>query len=496
MAVRYGSMGARLYRMAGRHGWVLTGCALAAAVVAVLPTAQIGVGAALLKGLVGSYLYEIDHTTTRNPSLAVAAINYPKGITLSWDYSCWDGNDFAPLGPPHYWLDMPDWVAPDPLRPQSHWGWTSESTYTDPIPLIPGRAYTYTLQAWAEDRPQCLDATGHPLPTPPPGANPRDIYVRNTEGGSTTFTFTPAQILASANQAVDSRLDLRFSENHPLDFQFANRVYRGGLFVGNAPDPSRVGRSFVQFQNSAAADGTFPFAADLAVNATRLAASGSVTVGAQRVSWDGDTAGLKWTSAPAFDPTRAPISQTFTWNQASPQSAWLNFGVADALGSVQGNGPLSFGLAATNEGSTGWAYLAKTEYDPNLGPRLLSVGGSPINVSRITFSSLPLSWGYSASGRVWLNGPAPAGGATVRFHWRSAGGFGWSSAGGANDVVVAAGQSSAAFEIEFGVPPNAQTWNAPSLVEVSALVVESWNQHRPVTVPARSRFPINANAGW
>ncbi len=42
---------------------------------------------------------------------------------------------------------------------------------------------------------------------------------------------------AGSNQAVDSRLDLRYSDNHLLDHVFGATTYRGGLFVGYSSDP-------------------------------------------------------------------------------------------------------------------------------------------------------------------------------------------------------------------------------------------------------------------
>ena len=200
---------------------------------------------------------------------------------------------------------------------------------------------------------------------------------------------------AGSNQAVDSRLDLRYSDNHLLDHVFGGTTYRGGLFVGYSSDPSKVGRSFARFgpftggqpTNSCWREG------NISAYFTGMAgqSAGSVNVGCQAIADAGwDYSKLVWSltdptitpSAPSFTPGAATNGVAISYDPANPVVGWQTWDLSSALHSaVIGSLPLSVVWAAVDETSAGWAYFAKTEYNASLGPRAMWAWTVPYPIS-------------------------------------------------------------------------------------------------------------------
>ena len=175
------------------------------------------------------------------------------------------------------------------------------------------------------------DALTAGLPAPPPGADPNEIYhgvIQNLAGDPwTTGTYTTIKVVAmkqapSQNQAVDSRLDLRYATNHFKDFQFGSETYRGGLFAGYAADPARVGRSFVKFQMIPLNVNSYYWTGSMNLYHTRSAATGTTTVGIHAVpdTWTDTT--VVWSNAPTLTPAAPLASLAIPWDSASPTEGW------------------------------------------------------------------------------------------------------------------------------------------------------------------------------
>jgi hypothetical protein len=190
----------------------------------------------------------------------------------------------------------------------------------------------------------------------------------------------PYQVAASDNQAVDSRLDLRYSTNVFLDHQFGSTVYRGGLFAGVTSDNSKVGRSYAKFSLMAPPAGLDFRVGNLAAYCTGAQTSGTqsvqVNVGCQAItdtSWLGSS--MVWTT-PAnltLNPASAVVTKTVTYNPATlpnPAPGWTTWPMYASLQSALANTaqPYSVAWTAANETAAGWAYFAKKEYDPTLAP--------------------------------------------------------------------------------------------------------------------------------
>ncbi len=112
----------------------------------------------------------------------------------------------------------------------------------------------------------------------------------------------PYLVPATQAQAVDSRLDPRYSTNVFLDHAFGSTAYKGGLFVGFASDPARIGRSFAQFNlTQQPTGGVYRAGRVNAYFVTGYTVSGpvSMTVGCQAIpnnAWSAPT--LTWDTAP------------------------------------------------------------------------------------------------------------------------------------------------------------------------------------------------------
>jgi hypothetical protein len=367
-----------------------------------LPAAILALGAALVlaAGPAQAYLWERS-TEVTNPitGLRLTEISLPKSMKLEWNYT--------PLGsnPPRFSVE----------RRQAGGAWTTLVTrnttdcfWVDTTPFDFGVTYEYQVSVFDETAP----STG--LPPPPDGANPQDIHQRQWCTDQKAISVTPVRIEASANQAVDSRLDLRYAQPTLLDFQFGLRTYRGGLFAGLATDPSRVGRSFLKFTLPQLPAGKLLWAGSANVYYLRNFANDSATVGLQIVSdvWDAPT--LKWSISPYLTPAAAAKRTTVTYDGTAASARWCSFPMAAEIQSEQrGDGLLSLALTSVNEGANGWAYFAKKEYDAALVPCLLYAYGAPLSPLEVSVSPSTIADGGSAVGQVTINDSAPTGGAVV-----------------------------------------------------------------------------------
>lgn len=217
---------------------------------------------------------------------------------------------------------------------------------------------------------------------------------------------------ALENQAVDSRYDLRYSSPTFQDFKFGSRAYRGGLYAGNAPDPSRAGRSFIKWQLPALAADHYFWCGLVHAYHTRSFATGSTNVGVHLLgdsTWNAST--LKWTTAPAINPATPSATCTLAWDSAVPHSSqpdptlyWGKWDLSNAIfNALTGTGWLSVGLASTDESAAGWAYFAKKEYvQPGVrtiptvlyGYQRPGTPPAPNNLAAVvnTFSLVRLNW--------------------------------------------------------------------------------------------------------
>lgn len=238
---------------------------------------------------------------------------------------------------------------------------------------------------------------------------------------------TPQKLVVQDNQAVDARYDLRYSVYTFLNHNFGATVYRGGLFVGNSPDPSRMGRSFLRFPTL-----TIPAGTTLWCASTNAYFNGALVTNTSGWSvkcipvpdtgWTVNT--LTWATAPAMDPTDPNIGPAMvTYNTSSPTTYWVHWGGIRLTGLLAaGIGPC-LGLAVSTEaadqtnGINSWLYFVKKEYDSSKAAYLLyATGNAPLSEVYIIFndSTLHLSGSpHSTTATVYLNGKAPAGGTVV-----------------------------------------------------------------------------------
>ena len=229
------------------------------------------------------------------------------------------------------------------------------------------------------------------------------------------------KVATSANQAVDSRLDLRYSgtAEEPerfLDFQFGTRTYKGGLFAGHATDPSRSGRSFATFPLDGA--GLLPLNKTFRtgnINAyftgTNTTGQNNVTVGVicQQIldsSWDPNQ--IVWSNAPIPDSTTIPHTNTLIYTPSAPNPQWAFWPLQDDIRSyLQWQAPLSVIWKGVDEGSTtnAWAYFAKKDYDATLAPSVTYALSTPVPVKVfITPSIDPIPYTAPLSIQVIVNG--------------------------------------------------------------------------------------------
>ena len=224
----------------------------------------------------------------------------------------------------------------------------------------------------------------------------------------------PYFVPATANQAVDSRLDLRYATNVLLDRSFGGGAYRGGLFAGMAADPSRVGRSFAKFAFDSQPPHTLPFfrvgsiAAYLTKAYTRGQGAVTMQVGCQPLSdttWDAPS--LKWSTAPAADPSAASSFATVQYDPSAPLPQWLQWPLGEAIKQAStSQTPFAVAWTSRNEGSFGWAYFAKKEFDPTKAPTACCAWCGPTVLS-LTLSPATLTSGQLTTATINVNGIGP-----------------------------------------------------------------------------------------
>lgn len=310
-----------------------------------------------------SYLYE-QTTVVDCPvsNFRVTDLTVPGGLRLEWDYSSLGG------GAPTYELER---------RPAGGTTWTNLGTTTNKY----WEEKTFTFGVEYEYRVRVLFDESGPtmgLPEPPPDANPEDIYQRSVASGQpwSTLEAAPVEVVVSENQAVDSRLDPRTGSY--LDFQFGTRVFRGGLFLGFANDPSRVGRSFLKFQLP-----SLPAAENLwvgSVNAyyVRSYTDGTTEVVCQAVDPIWSAAPLRWSNQPVPVAGAQSATVPVTYDSLDPQPGWKNWKLTtDIETAAHGTGLIAFGLTSGNEAGGGWAYFAKQEWNGTSAARVLYCYGKP-----------------------------------------------------------------------------------------------------------------------
>lgn len=334
-----------------------------------------------------SYLYQQDVSTDCSVTmLRCSDIGLPKFVKLEWVYPGLNPavaptfeikRNTTVLGTTtnNYWVDT-----------TLDWAWSTN--------------YSYSVRVKTDAE------ASMGLPAPPMGANPADIFMRKVASGNpwVTITVRPEYVLATANQTVDSRLDLRYATNVHKDFLFGSRVYRGGLFCGFANDPSRVARSLIGFTLPDPPDNVSYWTGSLNCYHTRNAATSTATVGVHEVSDAWTESGTAWTNAPSMTPGSPLNSQSVAWDSAAPVSSWKHFPLREPFGlAFFGDGVVSFGLAATNEAANAFAYFAKTQWDANYGPRVVYAMGAPSAPLELTVSPSSVTGGTSSTGTVYLN---------------------------------------------------------------------------------------------
>lgn len=251
--------------------------------------------------------------------------------------------------------------------------------------------------------------------------------VTNTQGALlATEKVAPYQVFATDNQAVDSRLDPRYSTNVFVDHCFGSTMYKGGLFVGYASDPARVGRSFAHFSLPPIPPGSGETFRNGTLNAYFTGASGTsvtnMTVGVQSLVnavWTAST--LVWSHAPALDPTQAAASASITYDPNNPVTQWIGWPLTQQIYSALiAQTPMSIAWASSSESSPGWAYFAKNEFGPQLGPCIAYLLELPVSIEVDFGPSMPPDGGgYTVHGNfsgpctVVVNGIGPTDLATV-----------------------------------------------------------------------------------
>lgn len=235
-----------------------------------------------------------------------------------------------------------------------------------------------------------------------------------------TEVVSPYAIAAQAGQtqAVDSRLDLRYSTNVFLNHNFGATSYRGGLFAGYASDPAKVGRSFARFNLSvvsSALSGSGLTFRNGTVDAYFTGAIGSATIGCQPVSntfwdpvnnvststpWDST---MVWNTAPQVNPANAVT----TMSVSGTTPGWIAWPMTQQIYSaLQGSSSFPVGWTSTTEASSGWAYFAKPEYDANYPPTAACLLETPIPI-QILFNPTSPYGGGNVTCTIVVNGIGP-----------------------------------------------------------------------------------------
>ena len=340
---------------------------LAALVCWAVPDSRIRLGAQTLRGLIGSYYYIVTHQLPA-PTVDITDIYLPGTIRLVLgdvggtgthiEYHIWRRDvtgahlqfvasvEETELGPDRTFLDS-----------------EFDNTGSQPThPFVLGHKYVYLVQA------RDLNSGGinpYDYEAPPPGLDPNssDILHYYSPSDWTALGVTPTAMPLTGDQTSDSRLDKRYSTTVYQDFQFGAKTYRGGLFVGKANDPSRVGRTFLKFDVSNLPASQDVFCSSLNLFFVRTFAAGTASVKVHGVvnsaTFDPNT--LVWTNQPTAATSTAD-DLVVEWDPSANKTGnyWIHWDQTGQLGSL--TGVQSYVIKATDENASAWAYFAKHSY--------------------------------------------------------------------------------------------------------------------------------------
>jgi hypothetical protein len=319
-------------------------------------------------------------TTTQQQLLSGPQLGYGWIKVIDMD---WQPIDNRPITPPVPYVKV--YSTPGQPVPQAPYVTTGSgiavgepylNTPANSLTPIPGTStYTYTLTNFdTEDRVK-RDYISWAV-----------VYdealmqnVLHTDYGYFYVPVTCKKKYLTENQAVDSRLDMRYSSIVYQDVNFKDGAYRGGLYVGNNSDGSKVGRSYLKFPVDSG-DVLWPVGYVYAFK-TRFARTGTISVKARKTptTWDKQT--LVWTNAPAPQAEGYP-AKSVAWDSATPISEWSRFRAARDIETATGN-VLSLSLLSETESDNPWAYFARKEWlnkdetTPIHPPYLLYAVGGP-----------------------------------------------------------------------------------------------------------------------
>lgn len=334
-----------------KWAWRVLGMVLVLLVFAVLPTEQVRLGESRLRGLVGSYLYLRLMPYTSPTNVRITRCYMPGVIRVEWDYP----------------YNLPDDASFEIFNEYGPIGTTKDLYYDYAFGSPDGQAHLIRVRLApdADPREENPELWGMPDDV---GAHEYTLTVP----GPSDFVdaeYLPLRVDAVENQTVDSRYDLRYGNPTFLDFNFGSRTYRGGLFVGYAGDPSRVGRSFARFELPELPLNAHYWAGSVNAYSTRAAASGSTEVGCHVIQTPWTAATLRWSNSPALTPGSPADARTLSWDAGSPESQWVSWHLAGSIEyALNSTGQLNVGLASTNENAGGWVYFAKKEWELDKAP--------------------------------------------------------------------------------------------------------------------------------
>ena len=334
--------------------------------------------------------------------IATSTVNYP--VTVTFTASLYDAILTAPLRLTPGNLHVTDLVAPSTVK------LTWDCQATGNFVLKRDGSTIATLNNYV---------TTYTDVVLPGFANGQTCYyeIFDSAGSTDHLSATkvvPYQIAASDNQAVDSRLDLRYATNVFLDHSFGATSYRGGLFTGFAPDPSRVGRSYAKFNLLAPAAGLTFRAGNLNAYCTGALTSGTQTVqmqvGCQTLtdtSWQSGS--MIWSTLVNMNLAVNPESlATINYNPATlpnPAPGWISWPMVASLYTALATPqtPYSVAWTSSDEGAQAWAYFAKREFDGTLAPCATYAYEMPIPI-QIILTPTTLIGGGLVSVSLVVNG--------------------------------------------------------------------------------------------
>lgn len=418
-------------------------------------------------------------TATRAQRLHVYDIQAtPKKITLKWDQS-----------PPATGWSPPSQDPSNPMTPTavgvgSYWNKLNRSPSGAGFPYIfstqttfnsvdwsANTSYEYWLSGFNVYYDRAYDSVNGYWYWSGPRVEPREW----------PHIFLSVQAIGvSAVATADSRLDMRFSTEHLLDYTFNNlpasgggtTLYRGGLFAGFQQDSSRVGRTYLKFTGlapSANASHRLWPVSGLQLYVPRLAKTGSVSL-TTRVLTDENfsPSSLVWSNAPALGSSTAR-SGAVSWSASSPAGQWVTVNVTpDIEEALKTDNTLSLAVMSGNESGAGWAYIARPGFiDPTytlpsnsltppngLGPYLLfGLLGPGVSLSNLTVSPGTVTSGSSTvvTGTVTIPSLAPPNGFEVSLASNN------SAASVPGSVIIPEGESVATFPVTWSGVTTATT---------------------------------------